>query len=100
MQIFLCGGLQTHPTKVIVERFYEIPCRFKNGKEVLSYLGVKRRDIKRDTGFCGMCDSDYIEEYILKKYKIELRHLWSSHTDKELSAREEYVLYEYLNLTE
>lgn len=81
----------------IVERFYKIPCRFKTGKEILVYLGVKRKDIKEDTGFCIMCDSDYIERYILKEHKIELHHLWDAHTDKELSAREEYLLYEYLD---
>ncbi len=78
----------------IYNMFVEIPSRFKNGREVLDYLKLDKNKIKKTSGFCPMCDSNYTNEWAIGK--IEISHYWDIYEKNYLTPKELFILYLYL----
>ncbi|MFA6397133.1 MAG: DUF5710 domain-containing protein [Sulfurimonas sp.] len=79
----------------IVEKFKKLESRFKCGKEVLDYLGIKRENISIGTGFCAQCDSHHHGCWVVGSYC--LHHAWNQYNGKPLSQKEVFILEEYLS---
>ncbi len=82
----------------LYEKFTRIPSRFKNGQEILKYLGLDQNRMKKTSGFCPMCDSTYTNEWTIDK--IEIWHTWGhpeySNPRIYLTKKEEFILNLYL----